>query len=139
MIQEMTKLCKYLNALGLKAEIRKHHLQEALDKAGIDLPMIADTIPTCQITTEGEWGKISIIKCGGSMGQFEIYAIEGDLFDGIRRYKTVTDCGRTVYGLLTTGTFDEKIPRVFDIWTDWLGSGSQGGDGPVQEITHDIS
>ncbi len=138
--EELTKLCKYLNALGLKAEVCKHGLEKALDKikeAGLDMSMFSGIIPTCQIITEGEWGKISIIKSGISMGKFEIYSIKGDLFEGIRRYKTMTDCGRTVYGLLTTGTFDGKIPRVFDVWTDWLDSSSQGGDGPVQDVLMD--
>ena len=77
-------------------------------------------IPQHQLRIKGPMGEISVIQCGCSFGLFEIYCIEGDLFEGTRRYKSLDDAGNTVLSLLTSGMFPENIAREWDVWNDLL-------------------
>ena len=109
---------------GLKSELKEHHCFKefcSLDKETRaklkSLPMIT---PKHQVVVSGKMGKISVIQAGAPFGQIEIYSIEGDLFEDIRRYKTVEDAGKTIVSLLETGMFDESVKRAFDVWNDLL-------------------
>lgn len=86
-----------------------------------------------QLYVTETFGKISVIRGGASFGDFEIYCLEGDLFEGIRRYRDVEHAGKTIYGLLTTGMFDESVPRIFAPLEDLFGNNS-GPDGSVQDV-----
>lgn len=99
---DLQKLHRYLTALGLSSEISAHPCAVDLDKIpDVDFGSLKDVLPLEQIHVSGPKGEISVIKCGGSMDLFEIYCIEGELFDDICRYSTLTNCGRSIYTLLT--------------------------------------
>lgn len=85
-----------------------------------------------QLHVKGAHGRISVIRGGCSFGDYEIYCLEGDLFKSIRRYRDVEHAGKTIHSLLTTGMFDESVPRVFSVLEHLLGN-NDGPDGPVQE------
>lgn len=132
---KLEQLQKYLTAAGISAELREHavhkELQSLNPKIREKLQEVPKIIPDYQIIATGDKGEISVIHCGASFYQFEIYCLNGDLFDGIRRYKRMTDAARTIIGLLTKGTFDETIPRSFDVWTDWIFSQPDGSVQPI--------
>jgi hypothetical protein len=145
MATPLEQLAKYLKALGLEAECREHprkqELQRSLgllDSKDPAIVKIAESLRGLidlsfqqQTVTKGEYGEISVVIAATIKESFEIFCLKGDLFNGIRRYKTVTDCGRTIYSLLTSGTFDEKIPRVWDAFTDFL---EVNPDGSTQKV-----
>ena len=138
MTTPLEQLAKYLKALGLETECREHPLKQQLQQSleGFDPTCFLQKIVSSliqQVIVKGEHGEVSVIYGEVAFGSFEIYCREGDLFEGIRRYKTVTDCGRTIYSLLTSGTFDENIPRVWDTFTDFL-TNDIGPDGSTQKV-----
>ncbi len=46
-------------------------------------------------------GEISLLyPCGGTMDEYEIYCIEGDLFYGIERYDTLEEAEQRISELL---------------------------------------
>ena len=97
----------------------------------LNLKTFCGIMPQHNVYAVGPFGKISTIQCGASFGDFEIYCIEGGLFEGIRRYKTIEDTGKTIVSLLTTGMFPEDVPRQWDVWNDFL---SPDPEGPVQDV-----
>jgi len=143
---DLQKLSNYLIALGLDSKCQNHPGKEQLNKEiellkkqDIKIPLLEELTSTSyseQVIVKGEFGEISIITGKVAFDNFEIYSLSGELFSGIRRYKTMTDCARTVYSLLTTGMFDEKIPRVWDCWTDFI-TDDLGPDGSTQEIINE--
>lgn len=121
----------------VQIEIRQHKVIEKLSQNADTkenqqiLESLINMTGPDQIIVTGPHGQISIIHGECSMNLYEIYSLSGDLFDGIRRYKTIKDVGNTVISLITTGLFDESIRRSFDIWTDVL---SSTPDGTTQEV-----
>ncbi len=109
------------------AEIRN------LKEQGIDMPNFCSPH---QLDVRGTFGCISVIRGRASLGDYEIYCKEGDLFSGIRRYREIEHAGKTIYGLLTTGMFDEDVPSVFCV-LEYLFGHSEGGDGPLQEYVEE--
>jgi len=122
MATDLEKLTKYLNAMGLTAKCKVHGSRKTFKKlkAPSLMKLLEEACPNQQVIVKGKWGEISVIRGNISLGDWEIYCLEGELFSGIRRYKTMTDCARTIYGLLTEKKFDAKIPRQWDAWTDLL-------------------
>ena len=123
----------WLHDRGLTVEVRPHHIAKGVE---LDPALAKTVINLCgpdHLIVVGNLGKISVIRGEASFGHFEIYCLEGDLFGGIRRYRTVESAGKTIYSLLTTGLFDESVPRVFDVWNDFFAS----PDGSVQEVEPD--
>jgi len=53
----------------------------------------------------GPRGKVSIVFGGMTGGQYEIYCLEGGLFEDVRRYTTVEEVGHTVMSLVEKGLF----------------------------------
>jgi len=122
---DLRALAKYMRAIGLEAKCQDHAAYTEIYNAGSKISdelfeMMSKIIPKQQVIATGEKGKISIIHSGMSMDLYEIYCLEGDLFEDIKRYSTMTDCARTVYGLLTHGEFDINIPRQFDVFSDFI-------------------
>lgn len=130
-------LAAWLRNRKLEVDLHEHHLLadwRKLRKLCPDqkFPILESLCPH-QLYVTGALGKISIIRGGASFGDFEIYSLEGDLFEGIRRYRDVEHAGKTIYKLLTTGMFDEGVPRVFAPLEDLFGNNS-GPDGSVQDV-----
>jgi len=59
------------------------------------LPSLKELMSKHQLIVSGPMGKISAIQGGISFGDIEIYCIEGDIFDDIRRYSSVEAAGKT--------------------------------------------
>jgi len=129
-------LAAWLRNRDLEVELRDHPLAEQAKL--LDVKLLATMSPH-QLHVYGPYGKISVIRGGASFGDYEILSLEGELFDGIRRYRKVEHAGKTIHMLLNTGMFDESVPQVFAP-IEHLGKllfgedDKDGGDGPVQEI-----
>lgn len=127
-------LAAWLRNRNLEVDLHEHRLAAEMRKLHELHPQYKfhDFSPHQLHVTES-FGKISVIRGGISFGDFEIYCLEGDLFEGIRRYRDIQHAGKSIHSLLTTGMFDESVPRVFTVWEDLLGN-NDGSDGSVQEI-----
>ncbi len=131
-------LAAWLRNRDLEVDLHKHPLAVNLRKIqklylNREFPGMESIMSPHQLYITGPFGKISAIRGGASFGDFEIYCLEGDLFEGIRRYRDVEHAGKTIHGLLTTGMFDESVPRVFAPLQDLFGNNS-GPDGSVQDV-----
>ena len=78
--------------------------------------MMRELISQHQLKISGPMGTVSAIQGGCSMGAIEIYCLEGDIFDDIRRYGSVEEAGKTILSLLTTGMFDETVAKEFYVF-----------------------
>ena len=120
-------LLAWLRNRGLDVELREHPAFS--DPAVRALKsLILNSMSPHQLIVRGLFGIISVIRGSISFGDYEIYSMEGELFGGVRRYRHVEHAGKTIYGLLATGMFDESVPKVPCMWGD-----SDGGDGSVQD------
>lgn len=61
-------------------------------------------VSTHQIHVTGPRGKISVVRGGCSLGNYEIYCLEGDLFDDVDRFKSVKEAGEAIHGFLAAGS-----------------------------------
>ena len=129
-------LAAWLRNRDLDVELRDHPLVK--EAKGLSLKILA-TMSLHQLHVCGPHGKISVIRGGASFGDYEIFSLEGELFDGIRRYREVDHAGKTIHLLLTTGMFEESVPQVYAP-IEHLGKllfgeedDKDGGDGPLQE------
>lgn len=127
-------LAAWLRNRDLDVELREHPMTANIKH--LDLKILA-TLSPHQLHVCGPHGKISVIRGGASFGDYEIYSLEGELFDEIRRYRKVEHAGKTIHSLLTTGMFDESVPKVFspmeNLGQFFGGADKDGGDGPLQE------
>jgi hypothetical protein len=132
-------LAEWLRNRKLDVEFLKHPMMKEWEKLEKEHPDIAEKLHSLpimspnQLHVRGPHGVISVIRGGVSMGDYEIYSLEGELFDGIRRYRKVEHAGKSIHSLLTTGMFEESVPRVWCVWEDFL-CRSDEQDGSVQDI-----
>ncbi len=130
-------LAEWLRNRKLEVDLHDHPMAQNLRKLKQLCPNqkfpYMESLSPHQLHIKGPFGCISVIRGGASFGDFEVYCIEGDLFEGVRRYRNVEHAGKTIYGLLTTEMFDESVPAVFCPVEYFFGH-SDGEDGPVQEI-----
>lgn len=131
-------LAAWLRNRDLEVDLHEHRMVADLRKLkGLhpnrEFPGMRSIMSPHQLHVTGAFGKISVVRGGLSFGDFEIYSLEGDLFGGIRRYRDVEYAGKTIYELLTSGMFDESVPRVSAPWEDLFGNNS-GPDGSVQDV-----
>lgn len=127
-------LTAWLRNRDLDVELREHPMMKGIKH--LDLKILPSLSPH-QLHVCGPHGKISVIRGGASFGDYEIFSIEGELFESIRRYREVEHAGKTIHSLLTTGMFDESVPKVFSAIENleefFGGTDKDGGDGPLQE------
>ncbi|KKK88795.1 hypothetical protein LCGC14_2739580, partial [marine sediment metagenome] len=131
-------LAAWLRNRKLKVDLHEHRMAADLCKLkklhpNREFPGMESIMSPHQLHVTGTFGEISVVRGGLSFGDFEIYSLDGDLFAGIRRYRDVEHAGKTIYALLTTGMFDEGVPRVFFPLEDLFGNNS-GPDGSVQDV-----
>lgn len=130
-------LAAWLRNRDLEVDLHEHRMAAELRKLKKLYPAQKfsglESLSPHQLYVTESFGKISVIRGGASFGDFEIYSLEGDLFGGIRRYRDVEHAGKTIHALLTTGMFDEDVPRVFAPWEDLFGN-NNGPDGSVQDV-----
>lgn len=122
-------LAAWLRNRGLDVELRQHPLAKTAEQFNLK---VLSTMSPHQLHVGGPHGKISVIRGGASFGDYEIFSLEGELFEGIRRYRKVEHAGKTIHLLLTHGLFDESVSKVIAPIEELFGTGD-GGDGPVQE------
>ena len=134
---DLNVLAAWLRNRKLEVDLHEHRMVADLRKLKKLCPdkefPVMESMSPCQLHVTGPFGKISVIRGGASFGDFEIYCLEGDLFEGIRRYRDVKHAGKTIYELLTTGMFDESVPRVFAPIEALFGN-NDGPDGSVQDV-----
>jgi len=132
---ELPDLHVWLLEQGLESELREHSVFHELltvpKEVRKQLKLTQKCIPQHQLVIKGPMGQISAIQAGCSFWDFEIMCLEGDIFDGIRRYSTLEAAGKTILSLLTTGMFDESQKREFDVWNDFL---SPDPEGSIQDV-----
>lgn len=132
-------LAAWLRNRKLDVDLHKHHMMDEWEELQKKHPKLAaemhflPVMSPHQLHVRGPHGVISVIRGGVSSGDYEIYSLKGELFEGIRKYREVEHAGKTIHALLTTGMFDESVPRVFCVWEDIICPGN-GGDGSVQDI-----
>ena len=131
-------LAAWLRNRDLEVELLEHRMVKDLRRLkelcpDHEFPGMSSLMSPNQLHVTGAFGRISVIRGGLSFGDFEIYSLEGDLFEGIRRYRDVEHAGKTIFCLLTTGMFDEGVPRVFSPVEDLLCE-NDGADGSLQDI-----
>ena len=105
-------LAAWLRNRGVEVSLFEHPGMVGIRRVLAALPQLAglgfgDNASEWQIHATGPKGKLSVIRGGTSLGDYEIYALGGDLFDDIRRYDNVKDAGAAIAGVLATGTLVE--------------------------------
>ena len=135
---DLEALAAWLRAHGIETELRVLPPMSGAGKLAVSIFATIEFGTTdCgfephQILATGDHGKISVRRGTATGGDFEIYCLEGDLFDDIRRYRDVAHAGKTIASLVGTGMFDETVPRVHCRLESLFGT-NDGGDGPTQE------
>ena len=91
----------------LRAWLENRHLTVGMEEhqlysmgKQLDFPILSNICGTNHLTVTGPRGKISVIRGPASFGQFEIYSLEGNLFEDIERYPDVKSAGERIYALL---------------------------------------
>lgn len=63
-------------------------------------PVFARLVGTDHLIASSDQGKISVIRGMASFGDYEIYSLEGGLFEDIERYPNVKTAGERIHQLL---------------------------------------
>ncbi len=91
-------LTEWLKNRSIEVTLRDH---PAYTEGMSFSPVMARITGTNQLLASSSKGKISIIRGMTSFGLYEIYCLDGDLFEDIERYPDVKSAGERICELLT--------------------------------------
>lgn len=94
---DLTELTKLLRAGGLSFAVCE---DRTLDKIPKLVPTDVRYLAKSQIIITGPYGTISCIRGGPSFGDFEIFSLEGNLFENVQRFGNAADAANAIEGYL---------------------------------------